>query len=146
MDNGEDAAMLRQVRSWLEKNGDALFTWWHRAMDDHRGNTPLRAGFRRLIGEDGKPLKFDAATDYIEARTKPESSERSTALVEYMVLPEQFRREVCKGFDPATVAGLLRSRGHLVHEPDRLTMKHRLPGMGKVACYHLKPSVFDDEL
>lgn len=146
MDNGEDAAMLRQVQAWLEKNGDALFTFTHRAMDDHRGNTPLRAGFKRLVDEDGKPLKFDAATDYMDRVSKPESSERQTALVEFLVLPEAFRRDVCKGFDPGAVAALLRRRGHLVHEADRLTIKQRLPGMGKAACYHLKPSVFDDQL
>jgi len=146
MDNGEDAAMLRQVQAWLEKNGDALFTFVHRAMDDHRGNTPLRAGFKRLVGEDGKPLKFDAASDYMEKVSKPESTERHTALVEFMVLPEAFRREVCKGFDAGAVAALLRRRGHLIHEADRLTVKQRLPGMGKSACYHIKPSIFDDEL
>lgn len=146
MDNGEDAAMLRQVQAWLEKNGDALFTFTHRAMDDHRGNTPLRAGFKRLVDEDGKPLKFDAATDYMDRVSKPESSERQTALVEFLVLPEAFRRDVCKGFDPGAVAALLRRRGHLIHEADRLTIKQRLPGMGKTACYHLKPSIFDDQL
>lgn len=146
MDNGEDAAMLRQAQAWLEKNGDALFTWHHRAMDDHRGNTPLRAGFKRLVGDDGKPIKFDAATDYAEKRAPLDSQERPLGLVEFMVLPEAFRRDVCKGFDPAALAALLRRRGHLIHEADRLTVKQRLPGMGKAACYHIKPSIFDDQL
>ncbi|MCU7371502.1 DUF927 domain-containing protein [Paucibacter sp. O1-1] len=146
MDNGEDAAMLRQVQAWLEKNGDALFTWHHRAMDDHRPNTALRSGFKRLVHDDGKPIKFDAATDYAEKRAPLDSQERPQGLVEFMVLPEAFRRDVCKGFDPAAVAGLLRRRGHLIHEADRLTVKQRLPGMGKAACYHIKPSIFDDQL
>ena len=146
MDNGEEASMLRQVKAWLEKNGDALFTWSHRAMDDHRGNTPYRAGFKRQVDEAGKPLKFDAATDYVENRCTPESSERLAALVEYLVLPEAFRQDVAKGFDAGAVASLLRRRGHLVHEKDRMTNKQRLPGMGPTPVYHIKPSIFADEL
>lgn len=146
MDNGEEASMLRQVKAWLEKNGDALFTWSHRAMDDHRGNTPYRAGFKRLVGEDGKPLKFDAATDYCEKLSAPESSERLAAQVEFMVMPETFRQELAKGFDAGAVAALLKRRGHLIHEKDRATNKQRLPGMGLAPVYHIKPSIFADEL
>lgn len=146
LNNGEEAAMLGQVRAWLEKNGDALLTWLHRAHDDHKPATPLRAGFKRLVGEDGKPLKIDAATEYVDKLSAAESTERRTALVEYLVLPEAFRRDVCKGVESAAVAKLLRRRGHLVHEGDRLTTKHRLPGMGKVPCFHIKPSIFADEL
>lgn len=146
LDNGEDAAMLRQVRAWIEKNGDALLTYTHRAMDDHKPSTPLRSGFKRLIDDDGKPLKIDAAIEYVDKLSATDSSERRSALVEYLIFPEAFRREVCKGVDVATVARLLRQRGHLVHEPDRLTIKHRLPGMGKVPCYHIKPSILADEL
>lgn len=146
LDNGEEAAMLRQVRSWLEKNGDALFTWVHRAMDDHRGNTPYRAGFKRLVGEDGKPLKWDAAAEYMEKNSSAESSERQNALVEFMVLPEAFRQEVAKGYDATAVAALLKSRNHLLHEADRLLNKQRLPGMGKVPIYHIKPSIFGDQI
>ncbi|WP_066333934.1 DUF927 domain-containing protein [Azohydromonas lata] len=144
--NGETAAMLRQVRAFLEKNGDALFTWTHRAMDDRRANTPLRAGFRRLVDEEGKPLRIDAAAEYMEHVSTPESSEKREALVEYLVLPEAFRRDVCKGFDPQAVARLLQQRGHLVHEKDRLMNKQRLPGMNKAPCFHIKPSIFEDDL
>jgi putative DNA primase/helicase len=146
MDNGEEAAMLRQVKAWLEKNGDALFTWSHRALDDHRGNTPYRAGFKRLVDENGKPLKFDAATDYIERRSAAESSERLSASIEYMVLPEAFRQDVAKGFDSGAVAALLKRRGHLIHEKDRATSKQRLPGIGLAPVYHIRPSIFSYEL
>ena len=145
LDNGEDAAMLRQVRAWLEKNGDALLTWTHRALDDHKAATPLRAGFKRLIDPvDGKPLKFDAATDYVDRLSRDSSGERAEAQVEFLLLPEAFRRDVCKGFTAQAVAGLLRRRGHLVHEKDRLTIKHRLPGMDKVPVFHVKASIFGD--
>jgi len=146
MDNGEEAAMLRQVRAFLEKNGDALFTWTHRAMDDHRGNTPLRAGFKRMTDAEGTPLKIDSASDYLERRSSSEAREKTDALVEYLILPEAFRRDVAKGFDATAVAELLRKRGHLKHEIGRLTIRQRLPGTDKAPVYHLKPSIFQDEL
>jgi len=145
LDNGEDAAMVRQVRAWLEKNGDALLTWTHRAMDDHKAATPLRAGFKRLVDETtGKPLKIDAATAYVDRFSASDSVERRTALVEFLILPEAFRRDVCKGFNVDVGGRLLKTRGHLMHESDRLVDKQRLPGMGKVPCYHIRPSIFDE--
>ena len=144
LDNGEEVAMLRQVRAFLETNGEALFTWHHRGMEDHKPNTPLRAGFRIMMGGDGEPIKADSATDYLE-RTGSASQERKEALVDYMIFRERFR-EICKGFDASAVATLLRQRGHLVHEKDRLMNKRRLPGMGLTAYYHVKASIFADAL
>ena len=145
LDNGEDAGMLHQVRQFLELNGEGRFTWWHRAMDDHTPKTLNRAGFRRLIGSDGKPIKSDSdhQREYGERMSTADGEE---AQVEFIVLREAFVREVCKGFDADAVAKLLQRRGHLKHDAGRLTSKPRLPGMGNVWCYHLKPSVFEDEL
>lgn len=148
LDNGEEAAMLHQARAWFEKNGDALLTWTHRGTDDHKPSTPLRAGFKRMVDAEGKPLKIDAATDYLSKTPggMTDNAEQRIALVEYLVLPEAFKREVCKGFDAAAVARVLKKRGHLVHQAGRLTDKQRLPGMGPVPVYHVKPSIFADAL
>ncbi len=145
LDNGEDASMLAQVRAYIEKNGDALFTWMHRAHDDHRPNTAMRAGFKRLFDDDGKPLKMDEAQSYLEKRSADESSEKFNATTDYLVLPEAFRREVCKGLDMETVSKLLSARGHLEHEKGRYTRTHRVPGLGKVKLYHVKASILADE-
>lgn len=148
IDNSEEHTMLRQVKSFLEKNGESLFSWMHRAMDDRKPATPYRAGFRRLVDEHGEPLKFDAATDYIERGAASERTEVQQAAIEYMVFPEQFRTEVCKGFEAAAVAKVLRARGCLKHEKGKLMNKQRLPGTGKkpVPCYHLTPAIFEIEL
>lgn len=146
LDNGEDAAALGQVRAWLELNGDARMTWLHRAHDDHRPNTPLRGGFKRLVDDDGQPLKFDAATEYLEKRSAVESSEKFNASTHYLVLPEVFRREVCKGLDAQAVAALLDKRGHLDRDATHLTKQLRLPGLGRSRVYIIKPSIFADEL
>lgn len=146
LDNGEDAQALAQVRAFLEKNGDALFTWMHRTHDDHRPNTALRAGFKRLVGADGQALKMDEALEYMERRSSSESSEKFNASTDYLILPEAWKRDVCKGLDAAAVAELMRKRGHLVHESDRLMRSYRVPGLGKVRLYHLRASVLSDEL
>lgn len=137
--------MMLQVRRFLELNGEGRFAWWHRAADDHSPKTLNRAGFRRLIGDDGKPIRSEADHQR-EFGERMSTRDGEHTQVEYIVLREVFRREVCQGFDPDQVAKLLQRRGHLEHEADRLTIKHRLPGMGKAPCYHLKPSIFDDDL
>lgn len=145
--NGEHHAMVSQVKAFLEKNGDALFTPTHRLTDDHRANTPLRVGFRRLVDENGHPLHFDGAQDYIDKVSKEESRALYLGRWQYLCQVEAFRREICKGFDPEQVARLLRERGHLQTEGDRLTTRQRLPGFGdKLAVYLIKPSVLLDDL
>lgn len=147
LDNGEDAQALAQVKSWIEKNGDALLTWMHRAHDDRRPNTALRAGFKRLVGEDGNPIALDAAASYHESNLDDaRKSDRFNATADYLILPEAWKREVCKGLDAAAVAELMRKRGHLDHEKGRFTRSHRVPGVGPLKLYHLKSSLLADEL
>ncbi len=146
LDNGEDAAALSQVRAFVEKNGDALFTWMHRTHDDHRPNTALRAGFKRLVDSQGQALNMDEAQDYMDRHASSKSSEKFNASTDYLILPEAWRRDVCKGLDAAAVAELMRKRGHLVHEAGRLTKSYRVPGLGKTKLYYLKASVLSDEL
>jgi putative DNA primase/helicase len=145
--NGEEAAMLRQVRLHLEGNGSLLYSWIHRANDDHNAATPMRCGFKRYVNDAGEPIRIDPSTEYVDAKSAPESIEKREASIEFLVLPESWKRVVCKGFEPQAVAEVLRKRGHLVHQKDRLTDKQRLPGMGKspVPCFHVKPSIFADD-
>ena len=62
--------------------------------------------------------------------------------LEYLVLPEQFRAEVCKGLRPDFVAQVLKDAGCLNHEKGRLTRNHRLPGMGSTKVFHILPAIF----
>ncbi|RZS47497.1 DUF927 domain-containing protein [Sphaerotilus mobilis] len=143
--NSERAEALRQVRAFLEKNGDALFTWWHRAMDDHKPNTALRAGFKRIVDEDGNPIKFDSATDYSDARAPLGQKTADPGLVEFFVFPETFNADVCKGLDANFVARVLKEAGYLKHDRDRYTCKPRLPGIGNSRVFHILPSIFEGE-
>lgn len=63
-------------------------------------------------------------------------------ITHYYVLPEIFRREVCAGFEPDSVARALLDRGFL--DPagkGRLQRKPRIPGLGTVWVYAVKPSI-----
>jgi len=139
--NGEVRQMLRQVRRFLEAHGEGRFTWWHRAADDHNAKTLQRAGFRRMVDGEGKPIKSDA--DH-----QREYGERMPALVgegvsvEYFILPEVFRAEVCQGFDADAVCRVLAEHQCLVSESGRHTVSARLPGLGNARCYRIPPAIF----
>lgn len=143
--NGEVAAMLKQVRRFLELHGEGRFTWWHRAADDHNAKTLQRAGFRRMVNDKGEPIKSNAEhqREYGETMT-PFDGERTA--VEYFVMPETFRAEVCQGFDPEAVCKVLADCGCLAtSEPGRYAKKPRLPGVGLARCYHITPRIFEVE-
>jgi putative DNA primase/helicase len=117
--NQETATMLAQVRQFFELHGDARFTDWERATDDHAPKTLNRAGFRRM----------DAATGENE----------------FYVLPEVFRGEVCKGFDYRAVAKLMAGVGCLVKDGRGYDRQERLPTMGKVRCYRINAKLWGDD-
>lgn len=127
--NSEIAAMLSQVRGFFELHGDARFVDWERATDDHAPKTINRAGFRKYrdtadaVGQ----LVYDDG-----ARAKE---------IEFFVLPEIFKTEICRGFDHKAVAHLLAERGYLLKEGQSYTRKERLPGVGNARCYRITPNL-----
>lgn len=142
--NVEHGSILRQVSGFFQLHGESRFVWFHRATDDHKPNTIQRAGFKRLITGDGTAISSDA--DHYTAygdKVHPKDAEESEQ--EYFVLPEVFRNEICKGFNPKTVTRLLIERGLLVPEGTgdkaSATRKERLPGLGLVRCYRFKPGI-----
>ena len=146
--NGEVKAMLRQVRGFLEAHGEGRFTWWHRAMDDHNAKTLQRAGFRRLIDESGQPIKMQKAG--YTPRADKEIYDELTAIdgeqtrIEYFVLPEVFRTEICRGFDHKAVCKVLLQHGCLKPDKGReVDTKQRLPGMGPSWCYRISPAIME---
>lgn len=144
--DGEVTAMLRQVRAFLEAHGEGRFTWWHRAGDDHAAKTLNRAGYRRMVGEDGKPIKSDADHQR-EYGERMHSTAAVGVSVEYFIHAEVFRGEVCKGFDPGAVARVLLDHECLIPDKDRAyDCKPRLPGLGLSRCYRVAPAVFGLEL
>jgi uncharacterized protein (DUF927 family) len=125
--SGEDAAALAQVRAFLEAHGESRFTLLssgspggeQTASDVAR--TVNRAGFRRRVGVDGDRW-------------------------EYLILPETWKAEVCKGLDAKRTADLLAARKLLTGGTER----HRaasvnILGEGKRRVYILSGDILGDD-
>jgi putative DNA primase/helicase len=144
--DGEVTAMLRKVRAFLEAHGEGRFTWWHRAGDDHAAKTLNRAGFRRMVTEDGKPIKNDPDHQR-EFGERMHPDDAAAVRTEYFIHAEVFRGEVCQGFDASAVAGVLLEHGCLVPDKGRaFDCKPRLPGIGPSRCYRITPEIYALEL
>ena len=145
--NAEEAHMLRQVQRLLAERGAGNFAWWHRAADDRAPNPTERWGFRRLVDEEGKPIKSDSdhMREYGERMTPADGEGVS---IEFFVFDEVFKGRLSEGFEPSAMARLLLKRGHLVPESGgrHLSRKERLPGLGHARVYRIKASILADDL
>jgi putative DNA primase/helicase len=102
--NREERAVLAQVRAFLEAHGASRFEDMAATSDQRIVN---RAGFYRA---------------------------RPDGVREYLVLPEAFKTEVCKGLDTKAAETLLVAKGWIEPGGDgRPTQKPRLPGIGTTA-------------
>jgi putative DNA primase/helicase len=102
---------IAAVRRFIEQHGEARFSPWQKAENDE-SRTINRAGFRRH-GNDG---------------------------LEFLILPETWRSEVCAGFDASALARKLVQRGVIKPGADGKPQRsERLPGMsGTARCYVLR--------
>lgn len=141
--SSEKSNMLRAVRSFLEAHGDGRFAMWHRAADDHAPKTLQRAGVRRMLNEDGDPIKSNSQHG-VEFGDRMPAAVGESVSFEYFVLAETFKAEVCKGYDVQAVCAVLVEHGCLtVKEPGRYSIKTKLPGIGPARCYLITPAIFD---
>jgi len=116
----EATSLLEQVRHFFELNGEARFTSYKRAEDDHAPRTSNRAGFVKQ--DNGRFI--------------------------YMVLPEVFKREICSGFDFKEAESVLFTNGWIRkgncgrgHQ-----RKEMLPGSNsRRRCYVFDMDYGDDE-
>jgi hypothetical protein len=67
--------------------------------------------------------------------------------IEYWVLPGVFQQEICQGFDPKSVAKLLRDKGVLLPDAQgRNTMTKRIRGLAKLLrVYVITAEIFAHE-
>jgi putative DNA primase/helicase len=119
----EEQAALAQVRAFIEMHGEARFTALVPPSSGNELEVPIdartvnRAGFRRRTSED----------------------------VEYLVLPEAWKSEVCRGLDPKWVADLLAERGFLLGvTPRSRSISERIPGFRRVRVYWLSGAILND--
>jgi uncharacterized protein (DUF927 family) len=139
--NQEERQMLLNVRGFLEIHGEARFSDWRRsvAKDTHANRVMNRAGWRRLLNKESGCI--------VEPSDLPGQNVmlNDDHVTEYLILPQVFRVECCKGFNHRTVAKLLASRGYLKTDKDRPDAKVKPPGEASQRMYHILPAIFDME-
>ena len=136
--NQEERAMLMQVRGFLEMHGEARFSDWRRSVskDTHANRVMNRAGWRRLVErENGRVVEAPDEGGYLG----------DDVVTEYLILPQVFRAECCKGFNSRTVAKLLTARGYLKPDKDRADIQIKPPGESKQRMFHILPTIFEME-
>jgi len=119
---GEVEQLLAQVREFFERHGESRFT----SMDSKsRQPTPNRAGFRRAVTR---------------------GMDTDNTVNEYYVLPQNFKKEVCIGFETTWAAKVLVEKKLLALGSDKKPQStHRLPGMGPQRCYYFPAPEVDEE-
>jgi putative DNA primase/helicase len=123
--NSETEAMLRQVRGWFEAHGEARFTDWDRAEDNHRPQTMNRAGWRKSIETERGMAEVES--------------------IEWLVLPEVFRTEIAKGWSDRTLLRLLADRDHLKRQKgNEYTSRVRVPGLGMTSVIRIRSTLLDE--
>lgn len=116
---GEDSAALAQVRGFLEAHGSSRFERLHETGGAMPGEIRVlnRAGFSRV-----------------------EAGE-----LQFLIMPEAWRNEVCRGMDPKRVAAVLLREGHLKPASGgKSSQSIRIAGHGQVRCYVVSASILGD--
>jgi putative DNA primase/helicase len=126
--SGENTAALAQVRAFLENHGESRFTPLTPPVSGAEPTPPditrtiNRAGFRR--------------------RTGSGDAERW----EYLILPETWRGEVCKGLDAKRTADMLAVRGLLLGGTERhRAVTVRIKGEGSLRVYIVSGAILGDD-
>jgi len=114
---------LAQVRAFIEAHGSSRFeAVWPADVAKMADVSPrAEASIRKTVARAGfRRLEHEGVGDRWE----------------YYVLPEAWRSEVCKGFDPKSIGEEMQRRGWLRGGDDgRLTQKPRVPGHGPTRVY-----------
>jgi uncharacterized protein (DUF927 family) len=113
----EITAGLKQVLLFLEKHGASRFEPAWPGTCTTLDKTMNRAGFRKAT-DDGRWA--------------------------YYVLPENWRSELCKGFDASLIARAMIERGWMERaDGDNLARKTTVPGLGQMRLYTIKPEFME---
>lgn len=69
----------------------------------------------------------------------------ATETTEFLVLPESFRQDICKGLDSTFVARELKRRGYLITDANKNQKTERLPELGSHKVYAISSRIFGEE-
>jgi putative DNA primase/helicase len=118
--DGDVEAAIAQVRHFIEAHGASRF---------QDVDSPNRFG-----SPEADPIVRERAGF---RRPDPDGA------MEYLILRETFRREVCAGYDYRTVARVLEDRGYLERQSPALTKKLRLPKIGDIRVFCVRSSILE---
>ncbi|MCB9228848.1 MAG: DUF927 domain-containing protein [Deltaproteobacteria bacterium] len=110
----ETTKILSQIRGFLQANGQSQFLSLNHSSFTQNTSGKL-AGFKQCL---------------------------ETGEIEWFVLNEVFRKELCQGLEIRKVLSTLRNTDHLAPSKDGKSSKTmRLPGIGCTRVYHLRSSI-----
>jgi uncharacterized protein (DUF927 family) len=136
-DNEADRAAAGCFRAWLERRGSA-------------GDHDIEAGIRQVIAyiEAHGSSRFEAAWQDGAERVMNRVGFRRRVDDKpwvYMLLPEQWRSEVAKGFDAPALARAMLDRKLMIPGGDGKVAKPvKVPGHGTMRLYVLAPGIIGD--
>jgi putative DNA primase/helicase len=126
--SGEDTAALAQVRAFLEAHGESRFTLL----------TPPTSG--------AEPAPPDVARTINRAGFRRRTGSGDAERWEYLILPETWKTEVCKGLDAKRTAEMLALRGFLIGGMQRhRAVLQRIPAEGPRRVYIVSGAILGDD-
>ena len=121
------------MRLFIEMHGDSRFTELLKPdpkkpsveAENLNRTTINRAGYRRGLDLDGGlPTKW-----------------------EFLIFPEVWKSEICKGIDPALAAKALADAEYLLKgDGTNFARKQHIPGLGKTRCYTIGSSILQGDV
>jgi putative DNA primase/helicase len=137
----EDAIALAQVRAFLEAHSESRFT---PLLPSATGSGPSPPELTRTVNRAGwrRHAKKDEGSSKNNVSDKQDVSEQW----EFLILPETWKSEVCKGLDGKRVAEILVERMLLLGA----TARHRaglvtIPGEGKRRVYIVSGAILEGD-
>jgi putative DNA primase/helicase len=101
---------------------------------------------RRHVNDRGEPIKTESDHG-MEYSPRMSAVNAEGVTVEYFVLSEVFKSEVCQGFDSQAVARVLLAHECLIPSNGRtFACKQRLLGMGPTWCYRIPHRILELDL
>jgi uncharacterized protein (DUF927 family) len=87
---------------------------------------------------------IDNSSAIVSNRVGFKRKKTATDETEFLIMPESFRKEICKGFDFKFVAKELKARGFLICDRDKNQKTERLPEIGTQKVYAVSSRIFEN--
>lgn len=122
----EDRQAIAQVRRFIEAHEESRFRLLERNSQYHSGDDEVRSG-REVLNRVGFRREIDGGW-------------------EFLIFPESWKSEVCRGLDPLRAAASLHAAGFLAKgEGSHLAKKHRVPGISTARFYTVSSRILANE-